>query len=302
MDKIQFLQSILGQGQKANRDFYQFTCPFCQHYKKKLGVSLEHGYYKCWVCGSKGNVIGLIKKLRLDASKIDIAKTLFKITSNRTHQFHPTVDLPKDYKPLWIPSKSFFYNRARNYLLDRGLSELDFLKYRIGYCENGSYDKMIIIPNYNESGQLDFFIGRNYEPNPRIKFKDSSADKNIIGDELLINWQEPLILCESKLDAIVIKRNAIPLFGKQMSKKLKEKLIEEETQEVYLCLDGDAQREIMKNSEFFIKNGITVYKVQLPNEHDPTSLGYNEVWKYINDASQINENELFKFNILEKLK
>jgi hypothetical protein len=45
-----------------------------------------------------------------------------------------------------------------------------------------------------------------------------SSDKNIIGFENMINWNVPIVLCEGAFDAIAIKRNAIPLFGKNISK------------------------------------------------------------------------------------
>jgi len=50
MDKLQLLESVLGHGDKTNRDYYQFYCPFCSHRKKKLGISLGTGKWKCWVC------------------------------------------------------------------------------------------------------------------------------------------------------------------------------------------------------------------------------------------------------------
>ena len=56
----------------------------------------------------------------------------------------------------------------------------------------------------------------------------------------MINWNVPIVLCEGAFDAISIKRNAIPLFGKNISKKLMQKLVTSEVKKVYLALDKDA--------------------------------------------------------------
>jgi hypothetical protein len=44
------------------------------------------------------------------------------------------------------------------------------------------------------------------------------VSRDIIGFELFINWNVPIILCEGVFDAIAIKRNAIPLLGKTIQK------------------------------------------------------------------------------------
>jgi hypothetical protein len=50
-------------------------------------------------------------------------------------------------------------------LKSRGITKNDIEKYNIGYCETGRYAKMIIIPSYDENGQLNYFTGRSFEKN-----------------------------------------------------------------------------------------------------------------------------------------
>jgi hypothetical protein len=304
-DKLQILESVLGSGEKTNRDYYQFHCPFCSHRKKKLGISLGTGKWKCWVCPAKGsNVSILFRKLNQSQSKVQQVKELWKEKVYFKTEPLTTLQLPKEFKPLWEPSGSFFYKKAQGYVKKRGITEGDIIKHHIGYCEQGQYNDKVIFPSYTEQGQLNFFGSRTFNELSNYKFKiPENIDKNeIVFDENLINWQEPVILVESKLDAIVIKRNAYPLYGKGINKALQQKVLEEGTSEIIFCLDGDALNDAILQAEWFLNNGITVKKVRLPENEDPNSLGYKEVWKYIKKAEPLNESEIWLFKIKNKLK
>lgn len=305
MEKLQLLESVLGKGSKTNRDYYQFTCPFhTGRHGPKLGISLGTGGWKCWVCPSKGHTIqGLFKKLNQDEKRLQLAKELWK-----EKQFYQKVQveslkLPKEFVPLWETSSSFFHNKANEYLESRGVTKEDIVKHRLGFCQDGKYHDMVIFPSYNEDGQLTFFSGRTYLPNSQFKFAiPIDVDKNQVFDENLINWQEPVVIVESKLDAIVVKRNVTYLTGKTINEKLKNKIIEEQTPKLYFCLDGDALNDAILQSSYFIANGVECWKVKLPQNEDPNSLGYEKVWEYINTAELITESEIFKFKLLNRLK
>ena len=80
-------------------------------------------------------------------------------------------------------------------MLKRGLRPEDIVKYNIGYCETGEYEDKIIIPSYDERGRLNFFVGRSFYQS-KFKHKNPKVSKNIVGFDLLINWDIPLVLCE----------------------------------------------------------------------------------------------------------
>jgi len=304
-EKISLLQSILGIGIRANRDFYQYYCPFCNHYKRKLGVSIEHGYWHCWVCKARGSKISsLLNRLTVNENTAIQLRSLFKLRSKSTTNKSTQFGLPKEYIPLWTPSTSHFRKMALCYLNNRNVRPADVIKHSIGYCEDGKYQGYLIFPNYDENGVVTYYTGRSYIPNSKFPhIGPPNADKNsIIGDDLMINWDDPIILVESKLDAIAIRRNAIPLFGKQMSTSLKMKIIESGVDTVYLCLDGDAYESVMTHSEFFLSNGISVYRVPLNHDEDPASLGYDEIWQRIEKSTLIDESQSFEFKIISKLK
>lgn len=306
MDKLSLIETVLGKGHKANKDYYQFNCPFCNHHKPKLGVSINSGRWKCWVCSVRGKSVSILfKKLNVGDSRLIEANSLWKdSTLTVVHDPVSSLSLPPEFKPLWNRSESFFYKKAIGFLKSRGVTDQDIIKHRLGYCESGSFSDMVIFPSYTESGQLNFFSARTYNPHSYIKFSTVKGvvKSDVIFDDMLVNWQEPIILCESKLDAIVIRRNAVPLYGKQLTPRTKQKIIEEHCPAVIFCLDGDAMLDAIRQSDYFIKSGIPAYKVTLPPDQDPSSLGYEGVWKYINNAQLITESETFTTRILTKLK
>ena len=53
----------------------------------------------------------------------------------------------------------------------------------------------------------------------------------------------PLVLCEGVFDAIAIRRNAVPLLGKFVPRKLLKMMIKNKVKEVYVALDDDAITE-----------------------------------------------------------
>lgn len=305
MSKLQLLETILGISHKANRDYVQFHCPFCHHRKPKLGINLVTGRWKCWVCATKGSSVQNLTKRIGKEIYLNEVNTLFKPVYERVklEVNSQLVHLPKEFKPLYKENTDFFAQKAISYLQSRGLTELDIKKHKIGYCLFGRYKDMVIFPYYNEQNQLVYFTGRSYLPNSSYKFSSPNhIDKNLIFDENQIDWNEPIILVESKLDAIVVRRNAIPLLGKQLTKRLILKIIQSNVDKIYICLDGDASEDTIKMASYFNKFGIDVYKVNLPENEDPCSLGFERVWEFIEKAEKITDTNLFKFKILEQLK
>ena len=211
------LESVLGKSKadKNNRD-YMFYCPVCKHKNPKLVINVVTGKYNCWTCHppTKGrSPISLFKKLGVDAEKIIEMKSYFKNDKTNLIDYVSTkVSLPTEFISLCKENKSLEYKHAISYLKKRGLKYSDIVKYNIGYCDKGRYKNRIIVPSFNNNGDVNYFIARSFEKEAKQKYDAPSCSKSeIIGFEYYINWNIPVILCEGIFDAIAIKRNAIPL-------------------------------------------------------------------------------------------
>lgn len=298
------LNSLLGNPKIVNGGEQGiYRCPFCNHHKKKLQIHYELGQYNCWVCGAKGrSLITLLKKLKVTDpniySKFKSNKNnvlLKKNSETPISDDKELVTLPKEFKPLYIKRDDPDYKHAVRYLFKRGLTVQDILKYRIGYCDSGPYSGMVIIPSYDASNQLNFFVGRSYYKDATVKHKNPMVSKNIIGFENLINWKMPIVLVEGAFDAISIKRNVIPLFGKKILKKLRDKIILEKVSTLYVCLDNDAKQDSLKLAHYFSNFGVTVHFVDL-KEKDPNEIGFHKI------HTVLHETKVFDFGDMIKMK
>lgn len=291
------LESLLGVGKKDHKtDDYVFNCPICNHKKPKLVVNVSTGKYNCWTCqpSTKGKTpVSLLVKIGASKQAIVEMKSYFthdltnieNITSN-------TVELPKEFISVVNKDKSLELRRAISYLKNRGINKYDAIKYNIGYCNNGRFRNRIIVPSYDSNGKLNYFIARSMDPNTHLKYDAASVNKTeIIGMEYFINWSVPVILCEGAFDAIAIKRNAIPIFGKTIPKALMLKLVESQVKTVYLALDKDALKSSIQHAQTLIDYGKEVYLIELEDK-DPSEIGFEKMTQLLQKAKPITFTDL----------
>jgi len=273
------IENILGKSHKKARDNYAFHCPFCNHRKPKLEINMatnEEGknFWECWVCQTRGRTIRSLL-FQLKTPKEQAAEILKYLPKGSYVEYKglSIIELPKEYQPLYSALQtSVVANLVKKYLYERGLSDNDFIKYGIGYATTGEYGGRVIIPSYSGSNQLNFFVARAYDGN-YYKYKNPEASKDIIFFENLINWSQPIILCEGVFDAIAIKRNAIPLLGKSVSTSLYKKIITSPLQDIYVALDTDARDRALQIAEKFLNEGKRVFLIDLPDK-DPSQMGF----------------------------
>lgn len=204
-----------------------------------------------------------------------------------------SVELPKECVDLSSCNNNLACKKAINYLKSRGLSDLDIKKYRIGFCETGKYRNRIIVPSYDVDGKLNYFVARSIMLNEKRAYDAPSVNKSeIIGFEYYINWKVPVVLCEGVFDAMAIKRNAIPLFGKTISKRLMKKLVESEVKTVYIALDKDAVKQAMDYVEQLVNYGKEVYQIDLEDK-DPSVIGFKDMVKLLQKAKPVKQEDLF---------
>ena len=302
---LQLLESVLGKGKQTSGDNIAFFSPFTSHYKPKLEININtnsegQNPWHCWISDKKGRSIhSLFKQLNLPKSKFEklnniIEVTRYRNTKSETKEYK--LQLPEEYQPLWIEKKSPDYKNAIYYLKTRGINIFDIIRYRIGYAESGQYSGKIIIPSYDSNGQLNYFVSRAFYQSDSYKHKNPQTSKDIIGFEMLINWNEPIVLCEGAFDAITIKRNAIPLFGKIIQPVLQKKIIEEHVTDIYICLDSDAITNAIEISKKFMAEGLNVYFVEL-KEDDPNELGYKKITKKLEDTYKFSFERMMELKI-----
>jgi len=290
---VSLVNSVIGAGKPTSGTNYSYNCPFCNHYKPKLEINFQENeeginHWHCWVCNKKGKkLVSLFKAVSAPDHKIQELKNYVKVSYQEEHGVKTeALALPKEYKTLSEADTSdVVVRQALRYLKERGLNATDIKRYSLGYCESGRYKDMIIIPSYDENGTLNYFVGRNFGPGD-IKYKNPQASKNIIGFDLLINWDSPIVLCEGTFDAMAIKRNAIPLLGKTLPEKLMKKIVSSNVKQVFIALDNDALKQAIQYCETLLNHGKEVFLVDL-NEKDPSELGFANFAKLLHKSTPL---------------
>ena len=285
---VTLVNSVLGSGKPTARNNYAYNCPFCNHHKPKLEVNLTENKegknpWHCWVCGVRGTTVyQLFKKVKASASKLTELQSLVK--SSKTTKFkvvHNAISLPSEFIDLsTVNNSDITAKHALAYLKRRNISKHDIIKYNIGFCKNGLYANMIIIPTYDEGGNLNYFTARSFEKEPYVKYRNPSVSRDIIPNEHLVNWNVPVILCEGLFDAIAIKRNAIPLLGKNIQNNLMKKLVTSLVNKIYIALDRDAIKQALKFCEKLMAEGKEVYLVNIQDK-DPSEMGFENFTRLI---------------------
>jgi len=238
------VESVLGKSQATSKGNYAFKCPFCLHHKNKLEVSLQttskrENFWHCWICNAKGKTIrSLFKRINTSPDKFKDLDLLIQPANKEEHIPYTSLTLPQEFIPLSKPVEDKIAQieskHALKFLKKRNITKDDIIKYNIGFCKDGKYEGRIIIPSYDANGILNYFTARDYKEPSLRKYKNPPvSSKDIIGFELYINWDAPIILCEGMFDAITIKRNCIPLLGKVLHDKLMEKLVKSSVDRIY---------------------------------------------------------------------
>lgn len=286
---VSLLESVLGSCTQHKKGELSFFCPKCNHYKKKLQVNYLTQSYHCWVCGFKGrSIVQLLRKVNAGPYSINKAKELVGEPQEKQEKtgYASGLSLPDGFRPLHINWNTPHYKNALHYVFNhRKLTPIEILRYGIGYCEEGDYHGMIIIPSYDDNNQLNYFVGRSfYDVN--FKHKNPEMSRDVIGFDNLIDWDQPITLVEGAFDAITTKRNVIPLFGKRILPKLRGKIVEKRVPQLNLALDADALKDAINEVEYFVNNGIEVNIIKLPGK-DPNEIGYKATIETINNSTPI---------------
>jgi DNA primase len=288
---IALVNSVLGTGKQTSKGNFAYHCPFCNHHKPKLEVNMTENKkgenpWHCWVCDKRGKkIIQLFKRVKASPEALLELRSIVKTeTAEREEIVTEKVELPKEFQSLLNISKSNIIGRhALAYLKSRNITEEDILKYNIGYCESGPYRNMVVIPSYDADGRLNYFTGRSFEKEAKVKYKNPTISRDIIPFELFINWDIPFILCEGPFDAIAIKRNVIPLLGKNIQTKLMKKIVMSSVDKIYIALDRDAQKQALSFCEQLINEGKEVYLVDMQDK-DPSEMGFKNFINLISET------------------
>jgi hypothetical protein len=87
------------------------------------------------------------------------------------------------------------------------------------------------------------------------------------------------------MDALAIRRNAIPIFGKTLPKRLWEEIVSNDVRDIYLALDRDALREASDMAEYLRREDRNVFVVEMDGK-DPSKIGFAGMMEKIRNTTE----------------
>lgn len=239
------------------------TCFYCGK-AGKLYINVAKKAFNCYRCGAgKGaTVIDLIRDhLGVDEREAwriirsgDYAgrrvRSYEQYFENQIKKPKRNQVLPDDYQALY-PLKdiegSVFAEKAVAYLRTRGLTDADFLFYRIGISLEGKYRNRIIVPVVLDK-EVVYFVARLFLGWGKRYLNPGNDEVQIHPRELLFNWDNArtapvLRMCEGVFDAMGVGDDATCMFTKHIRDGQFRVLEGGTFERVEIWLDSDAQSD-----------------------------------------------------------
>lgn len=271
MNKTSLLSAALGEYRRSG-DELLFFCPFCQHHKRKLSVNLKSNNFKCWICDERGKNVRRLLKSRLTNSQlyewdkinnvVDLTQLDDNIFQEQVIALEEVIQLPEEFISLANKNLPLSSKFAMRYLLDRGYKKEDIVMWKVGYCSSGEYAGRVVVPSFNDNGDINYFVARSYA-DKFPKYMNPKVSKDIVFNELYLDWNKDIILVEGVFDAMKAK-NSIPLLGSTLNQKsnLFKKIIYYEPN-VYIALDPDAEKKASQLIENLIQYDLNLFKIDV---------------------------------------
>ena len=293
--KKRILDQVLGGSFRQGSELL-YPCVCCGHHKPKLSVNIDKGVFKCWICDYKGKSLRRLVRRYGDFNHVyqwrefeeDPIDSDLKDLFVSIQEVEQVVELPEEFISLARPPRPTD-NRARKYLSSRGVTKQDILMWRLGYCPTGQYANRIIVPSFSDKGDCNYFVARSYDSKNWPPYLNGPGSKDVIFNDLLIDWDKEVILVEGVFDAIAVGQNSIPLLGSTLrdDSKLFHKIISNDTPMV-MALDHDAKNKSLKIIKSLLVYDVEVRLMDTSGYKDVAEMPKHEIDKRIRSASFMN--------------
>tara|TARA_Y100000592_G_scaffold74264_1_gene115779 strand:- start:14139 stop:15107 length:969 start_codon:yes stop_codon:yes gene_type:complete len=290
-EKLVFIKQVFGPAHLMSDGVNAHVmCPSCgkSYKKKKFVIRLDNDLCHCFVCGLKSkNLTPILRKFFGREVALKYSKT-FLGSDNTLEEFagEERLVLPTDFRLISesLSSNDPDFRAAIKYLKERGIPKKDFWYYKFGLSFEGAFKRRIIMPSFDDTGNLNFFTARSYDDSHYMKYHNAKVNKTqIIFNDINIDWNEKITLVEGPFDLVKANPNSTCLLGSSLSREslLFEKITKNSTP-VVLALDADAQLKMIKIANLLYDYNIQVQIMSLGGKEDVGEMSrkeFNEAYK-----------------------
>jgi len=294
-ERLELLSRALGPA-AIDRDGVNiaFSCPACgkNPEKKKLMLHIENEKYHCWVCDLKGRSVA--KLLRKHASSY-YNEWVLKFTKERRNVFLD--DEVKKEEKIELPDCMSIDKLCETdnpnakaivrYLENRNVSVDKSYRYRLCGVIRGPLRRRVIFPSFDEDGILNYWTARSVDDSSRRYLNPKVERKNIIFNEVDINWSNELILVEGPFDFLNAGNNATPMLGSFLAKdSLLFKRIVENLTPIVLALDSDMRKKSHEIAKTLHSYGVKTRIAELGENKDVGEMTEKEFSDIVSNAQE----------------
>lgn len=312
--KIYFIESLTSRYHLSKDEVnLSIWCPFCKHENKnklKLAIHLEKNFWHCWICDKKGSDVSYVVS-RFNKDKVNEAKKLFKRKNSNPdfeinlfgemideiNQQEINVEVPAGFMLLAnkFNSKHPDIRDVFRYSIKRGISKHKMWFLRLGCSLEDQFRRSLIIPSFDENGKINFYTSRriDVDTNSPVKYKNASVSKkDIIFNELHIDWSLPLTIVEGPLDLLKTNDNATCLLGSSLTQDMKlfKKIVENKT-EINLALDKDVYTKALSIARMLNEYDVNVNILDTRIANDVGDMTFEQFNSSLKDAKQYQEDD-----------
>jgi len=258
------------------------NCPLHEDYKESLGLNTKTGGYHCFKCGIRGWIPPELRDL-LPIDEED---------DDKPAEPPKVMTLPEGFIRIYEePGLSAqIFEPARNYMRGRKnpISDSICAAVGVGAVLSGWLVGRVIIPLYDR-GTVKGWVARDYTKRASLPYlypKGLDRSSTLFNmDALLVETDEPLLICEGCFDALPYWPDAVACLGKPIEAHIK--LFRQAKRPLVVTLDGDAWEEgwafAMKLRHIL---GRHVGFVRLPADEDPGTIDPNWLREKARAAAQ----------------
>jgi DNA primase len=277
--------------------------------KKKLAIRTTDDANHCWTCGWKArSLVPLLRKYGTQ-EHINAYRELTGHTGKpglitADVDKNKKIELPKDFMLLTLANElDPDVKAAWKYVYSRGLTDRDAWYFKFGISDEPRWKRRIIMPSFNDVGELNYFAARAIDKNKKPKYDNPDVDKNpIVFNEINVDWAKRIVLCEGPFDLVKCPENSTALLGSDLDERheIFNKILLHNTP-VALALDGDMwSTKIPKIVKKLHEYDVDVVVVDVRPWGDPGNMSKLEFEGALREAKDLDWNSML-FDRLKKV-
>ena len=307
-DKVRLIRSAFGGGTIDGRGVnIAVECPSCgKTGKRKLSIHLETGQCHCWVCGLRSKRVSSVlfkhvsREVAEEYRRVCEGGVSLDDTPDDEEKVEDRVSLPEDFRPIFSRSTTSDSDarQAVRYLMQRGLSSDDIVRFRLGTAP--SVRRRVIIPSFDSEGDLNFYTARSIDPDINLRYTNAQVKKtDIIFNEINIDWSRELVLVEGPFDLMKCPDNSTCLLGSSLGTghQLFHKIAANRTP-IVLALDADMKSKTQRIAELLYSYDCSVRILDISSRgKDVGDLTHAETVESIKHAQQWRPMDRLLFSI-----